>query len=406
MSTLPAVERSELESVQRWSLIVGGAALTICVIGAFFSPAQFFRAYLGAYLWCLGTALGCMVLLMLYHVTGGAWGFVLRRSYEAAMRTLPLMAALFVPIAAGVRYLYPWVDPAIVGSGGELKFNHTYLNVPFFYFRAVLYFAAWILISFILSTWSRRQDRVGEIGSPRKFRLLSAPSMAVYGLTITFASVDWTMSTQPEFHSTMWGPLFAAGQILSGQAFVVVVLGWLASRPPLRDVVSRDVLNDIGNLLFSFLVIWAYMAFFQFMLVWMANLREEAAWYLPRVAGGWRALAWSLFLLHFAVPFFALLMREVKRSPQALMRVAALILFMRLVGLYWEILPAYPDQGLAQHWMDFVAPVGVGGIWLSAFLWLLKQNPVLPQHDPSQLEALRLRERDEEEARREAMHHG
>jgi hypothetical protein len=340
-------------------------------------------------------------------VTGGAWGFLLRRFFEAAMRTLPLLAALFVPIAIGVRYLYPWANPAIVASSEELKYNHIYLSVLFFYFRAALFFACWILISSILSIWSKRQDRIGEIGSPRRFRLLSAPSMVVYGVTITFAAVDWTMSIQPDFHSTMWGPLFAAGQLLSGQAFVVIVLSWLARRPPLRDQISRDALNDIGNLLFTFLVIWAYMAFFQLMLVWMANLRDEVIWYLPRVAGGWRAVVWALCILHFGIPFFALLMREVKRSTEALMRVGALILFMRLVGLYWEILPSYPSAGIAQHWMDFVAPVGVGGIWLSAFLWLLMRYPVLPQHDPSQLESVRLREVDAEQDRqREELQRG
>lgn len=407
MSTLPAVERAELEQVQRWSVLVGVVALVVCVIGAFFSPTQFFRAYLAAYCWCLGVALGSMVVLMLYHLTGGAWGFLLRRFLEAGMRTLPLMAALFVPIAAGVRYLYPWANPSIVASSEELKYNHIYLDVPFFYFRAALFFASWILISFFLSVWSRRQDRLGEIGSPRKFRLLSGPCLVVYGVTITFASVDWTMSLQPDFHSTIWGPLFAVGQMLEAQAFVVIMLAWLAGRPPLRPLISPDVLNDIGNLLFTFLIIWAYLTFFQMMLIWMGNMRDEVIWYLPRVAGGWRGVAWAIFIFHFAIPFFALLMREVKRSTGALLRVATLILFMRLVGLDWEVLPAFPDTWIGQHWMDFVMPVGLGGIWLAAYLWLLKQYPVLPLHDPNQLEAARLHMLDEEEERRrEAMQHG
>lgn len=321
------------------------------------------------------------------------------------MRTLPLLAVLFIPIAIGVRHLYVWARPDEVSP--ELKFNHIYLNVGFFLLRAVLFFALWILIASILSFWSRQQDRLGEIGSPRKFRLLSAPGLVVYGVTITFGSVDWVMSLEPDFHSTMWGPLFAAGQLLCGQAFVVIMLGWLAGRPPLRNLISPDVLNDIGNLLFTFLVIWAYMTFFQFMLIWMANLRDEVPWYIARSQGGWQYVVWAIWVLHFAVPFFALLMRDVKRSPEGLIRVAALILFMHLEQLYWQVMPAFPGTTLAQHWMDFLMPFGLGGIWLAAYLWLLARDPILPPPDADLEEALRLRQLDlEEEARREAIRHG
>jgi hypothetical protein len=387
------------------ALGAGVVALLVCGLGALGHPAAFLRAYLAAYQFYLGIGLGCFAIVMTYHLTGGAWGFLIRRILEAGMRTLPLLAVLFLPIALGVKDLYPWAGPAEVSE--KLKYNHIYLQVPFFWIRAVVFFAAWLIIASVLNFWSRRQDETVGAPWPRKFRLLSAPGLAVYGATITFASVDWVMSLQPEFHSTMFGPLFAAGQLLIGHAMAVLVLAWLAQGAPVEGLISPDVLNDLGNLLFTFLVIWAYMAFFQFMLIWMANLPDEVIWYLPRSQGGWQWVAWALFLFHFAVPFFLLLMRDVKRNPRSLARVAALILFMHLVFQYFQVLPAFPDESWTEHWMDFVTPIGIGGVWLAYFLWQLQRYPVLPRHDESREEAAHLRQRDlEMAAREEGVRHG
>ncbi len=242
---------------------------------------------------------------------------------------------------------------------------------------------------------------------PRKFRLLSAPALVVYGVTITFGSIDWVMSLQPTFRSTIFGPEFATGQLLTAMSFVLIVLAWLVSRPPFAAVASKETLNDLGNLLFSFLVIWAYMVFFEFMLVWMANLREEVIWFLPRLRDGWQWVAAALVLFHFAVPFFLLLMRDVKRDPEALARVAVLVLFMHLVFLYYQVMPAFPGTRVWQHGLDFLTPVGVGGVWLAHFIWQLGRRPVLPLHDPNRAEDVRLHEHDRETAaREEALRHG
>jgi hypothetical protein len=406
MSTLPVERRAELDRVQWSALVVGAVALAVCGVGAFFTPTQFFRSYLVAHQFFLGIALGSMAILMIYHLTRGAWGFMIRRLLEAAMRTLPLLAVLFVPVAFGVRYVYPWAQPGGVERSEELEFNPIYLDVPFWWLRAAVFFALWILLAVVLSLWSRQQDLTGEPHLPRKFRLFSAPGLVVYGLTITFASVDWVMSIQPSFHSTMFGVLYAVGQLLSAHAFALVLLTRLVSSPPLVDFVSRDTLNDLGNLLFTFLVLWAYLTFAQFMLIWMANLPEEVIWYLPRVRGGWLVVTWALVVFHFAVPFFALLMRDVKRNPQRLARVAGLLLVMQLVFLFYQIEPPFQGTTFADHWMDFLTPFGVGGIWLAFFLWTLRRRPVLPLHDLNRAEALHLRARAEELGeRREAASH-
>ncbi|TMQ35627.1 MAG: hypothetical protein E6K70_01135 [Planctomycetota bacterium] len=413
MSTLPADKREDLRRLQAWALGAGIVALLVCLIAAPFSPAPFFRAYLAAYQLYLGIALGCLAILMLYHLTGGAWGYLTRRILEAGMRTLPLLALLFTPIAIGIRYVYPWARPEVRASDKPLPFNDLYLNPPFWWVRVAFFFAVWVLLMALLSAWSRRQDETGEARLPRKFRLLSAPGLVAFGVTITFASVDWVMSLQPTYHSTIFAPLFAVGQFVSAQAFVVIVLAWLVSRPPLVNVVSLETLSDVSNLLFTFLVIWAYMAFFEFMLIWIANLPEEVSWYLPRLQGGWQWVALAIAVLHFAVPFFLLLLRNVKRNPSALAAVAAVLLFMHLVFLYFQVLPAVPDvpgipgTRVSRHWFDLLTPLGVGGIWLAYFLWQLGRFPVLPLHDLNRAEAAHLRRLDEEQAaREEAISHG
>jgi hypothetical protein len=407
MANLPASRREELERLQWRALAVGVVALLACVIGAPFSPTQFFRAYLAAYQFALGIALGGLAILMLYHLTGGAWGFLIRRVLEAGTRTLPLLALLFLPVACGLPYLYPWARPELVAADENLQHKQIYLNAPFFWGRAALYFFLWIGLAFFLNLWSRRQDETGDPRLTDWLGRVSAPGLVVYGVSITFAAVDWVMSLQPAFRSTIFGPVVAGGQLLSGMALALVILAWLVARPPLADLVSPDALNDLGSLLFTFLIIWAYLVFFQFMLIWIANLPYEIIWYLPRSRGGWEWVAWALFVFGFAVPFFLLLMRDIKRNAAALAAVAGLVLFMQLVFTNFQVLPAFPDTYLAEHWMDFLTPFGVGGIWLAYFLWQLKRSPVLPRHDLNQASAVHLHRLDlEEAAREEEVHHG
>jgi hypothetical protein len=410
MHSLPPAQLEQLQRLQWRSLVVGVVAVAVCIVGVFINPAQFFRAYLGAYLFFLGIAHGCFATLMIYHLTGGAWGFLIRRILEAGMRTLPLLAVLFLPIALGVGDLYIWARPDAVAASEELKHKQIYLNVPFFMARAVLYFVLWVGVAYLLSLWSRQQDQAEEPDRAQqlanKLTTLSGPGLIIYGITLTFAVVDWVMSLQPAFRSTIFGPLFASGEILTGFACTLIVLAWLVVRPPLADMVSVEAVNDLGSLLFTFLILWAYMTFFQFMLIWIADLPYDVIWYLPRISGGWQWVVLALVVGHFVIPFFLLLMRDIKRSPRALAALAGLILFMHLAYLYYQVLPAFPPADLADHWMDFVAPFAVGGLWLPYFLQDLKRDPLLPLHDVNQAAAVHFRELDrEQQAREEELRH-
>jgi hypothetical protein len=393
MSSSPAPGNWEMDRVQWTALVVGAACLVLCSAGAFFSPTQFFRSYLAAYQFYLGIGLGSLVLVMLYHLTGGAWGYLIRNLVEAGMRTLPLLAVLSIPVAVGVEFLYPGSRPE-AAEDKDLQHKAFYLSVPFFIARAVFYFVVWLILAYLLDRWSREQERAGGPDIDRRFRLLSAPGLVAYGLTITFAAVDWIMALQPQWYSTIFSVLLAVGQILSALAFGIVVLALLRHRPALAEVTGPDTLNDLGNLLLTFVILWTYMAFAQFMLIWVGNLPEEIVWYLPRTRDGWQWVALAIVLFHFLVPFLLLLSRDIKKNPRTLAAVAGGLLFLQLVQLYWQVLPAFPDTMLYEHWMDFVAPLGVGGLWLAEYLRQLKQRPLVHAHDTNRRDAIHLHTHD------------
>ncbi len=300
MNVLATEHRDGLAGLRRRAFVVGAVALAVCVLGAFLDQSQFFRAYLASYVYFLGLGLGSLVILMIYHLTGGAWGFLVRRILEASTRTIPVLAVLFIPVACGVYRLYLWTDPAQVAADRSLQYKQIYLNLPFFFGRAVLYFVIWSLLAYLLSRWSRAQDQTGNPALSERMKQLSAPGLILYGIFLTFAAVDWIMSLQPAFHSTIFGPLVASSQLLSALCFTILVLVWLSSRPPVAEFVSADSFRDHGNLLLTFLILWAYMVFFQFMLIWIANLPYEVIWYLPRSRNGWQWVTWVLFIFGLA----------------------------------------------------------------------------------------------------------
>ena len=371
-----------LDRIQHRSLIAGGVGLGLCLGGAFLSPEQFFRSYLVAYLFWTGIALGSFAIVMLHHLTGGGWGFVIRRLLEAGTRTLPLMAVLFVPLLFGLPDLYVWARPAEVASDPILQHKSLYLNIPFFLIRTAGYFAIWIGVTYFLNKWSVEQDRTAEPLLTRRLQVLSGPGLVLYGLTATFASIDWAMSLEPHWLSTIYGVMFIVGQVLATLALMIPMALLLADREPLSNVVSPAYLVDLGNFLLAFVMLWAYMAFSQYIVIWSGNLPEEIPWYLHRTTGGWQWIALFLIIFHFAVPFLLLLSRVTKRSVQMLSAVAAALIVARFVDLFWLVVPAFHHTGVHIHWMDLVAPIGIGGIWMWFFIWQVKARSLLPLYDP------------------------
>ena len=366
---------------QRISLLAAGAGILLAVIAFFIDREQLLRSYLYAYLYWTGMALGCLAILLLHHVVGGKWGMLIRRFCEAGARTLPIMGLLLIPVLLGMGTLYVWTRPE-AAHDANIQRKAAYLNIPFFIGRAVFYFAVWYLYSSLLSKWSAEQDRTGDERLIGKMRSLSSPGLVVFTLTTTFAFIDWIMSLEPHWFSTIYGAMFMVGETLEAFAFVIALMIILSRMSPIKEYITPQHVHDLGNLMFAFMVLWAYLSFSQFLIIWAGNLPEEIPWYVSRLRGGWGWVALTLVAFHFAVPFLLLLMRGIKRREDRLFRVCLLMIAVRLIDVYWITVPAFYGQHLRIHWMDFVTPVAIGGIWLSAFFWQLKARPLLPINDP------------------------
>ena len=378
----------ELRDLQRRLLTVGGGTSLICALGLILNPAQFFRSYLTVYMLLLSVTLGSLAVAMVHQVSGGAWGVVIRRVVGAASRTLPMLTALFIPIAIGMRSLYPWTDSALVAQDAALQWKHPYLNVPFFLVRAFVYFASWNVLGFFLNRWSVEQDATGDPAMAGRMQKLAAGGLLIYGLTITFAAFDWVMSLEPHWFSTIFGVLLMGGQGLSGMAFAIFAVAWLSRRAPLNRLVTPNHFHDLGNLLLAFTMLWAYFGFSQYLLIWSGNLPEETEWYVHRSAHGWQFVGLALVVFHFAVPFALLLLRTTKRRSETLAKLAVMILVMRYVDLFWLTQPAFHREVLYVHWLDVVLPLALGALWLGAFVYQLRGRALLPLYDPEFTEAV------------------
>jgi hypothetical protein len=372
----------ELAGLQRRFLIAGAAGLAVSLVGLLIDSRQFFQSYLMAYMLCLGVTLGCLALGMVHQLSGGAWGVVLRRPIGAASRVLPILTALFLPIAIGMRSLYRWTDAQLVAQSELLQHKHLYLNVPFFLVRAAVYFITWNALAYYLNAWSLEQDRSSDPRIARRMQQISGGGLLAYGLTITFASFDWLMSLDPDWFSTIYGVLIIGGQGLSSIAFLIVVVAWVSRRPPLDRIIVPAHFHDLGNLMLAFVMLWAYFSFSQYLIIWSGNLPLEISWYQHRVDTSWRLVGLSLIVFHFAVPFVLLLSRAMKREAASLVKVALLVLAVRVIDLFWLIAPAFHQQAVSVSWLDLVLPAALGALWTGFFLRQLRGRAILPVHDP------------------------
>jgi len=374
--------RAQLDRVQRIALSSGAIGLVLCGVFAMRDHTQFFRSYLFAYVFWLAIPMGCMAILMLHHLTGGWWGYPIRRLLEAGTRTFVWMAALFVPVLLGMSHLYKWAQPAQVAADPLLQYKRPYLNPQFFTARVVIYFAIWIGLSRLLNKWSSEQDRTGDPRLATRLEALSGPGLILWGIAVTYSSIDWVMSLEAHWFSTMYGMIVMVVAALTAMSFVVFVLRKLSEQEPIAHAVTASQFNDLGNLMLTFVMLWAYLSFSQFLIIWSGNIKDEIPWYTARAFGGWGAIAAILIVLHFALPFLLLLQRGVKRRLQMLSLVAGMLIVLSLMDVYWLVAPAYKTSGPSPSPLDVFAVVGIGGLWIAAFFSELKKRPLLPQHDP------------------------
>ena len=395
---------------RRISFAIGLPALVACALGSTIDHREFFLSYLFGFLFWLGIALGCSGFLMVHHLTGGRWGYPIRRFFEGAISTLPFLAALFVPLFFGLPQLYPWATAANIAADKVLQHKHAYMNAPLFIVRTIIFFAIWILLARLLIKWSAQQDATRSVEPTKKLRALSGPGLVIYPTTVTFAFVDWVMSMEADWYSTVFPLLICIGQMLSALAFVVIVIGLLVPSPQssptgrgdpfspggekagmrgpvsqidaLHSLLGKENFHHLGNLLLTFTMLWAYLAYAQLIVIWSGDLPHEISWYLHRIAGGWRVIAFALLIFHFFGPFFLLLFRQTKRRTEFLVAIAVIIFLAHIADVWWVVAPSLYRNGFHASWMAPLAWIGIGGIWLAIFFWRLETRPLVPMNDP------------------------
>jgi hypothetical protein len=375
--------------MQQRSLIIGVVGAVAAIAGAFLAPASFYSAYLVGFMFWLGLSLGCMAILMLHHLVGGSWSIVIRRLLESGMMALPLMAVLFIPILLNLPKIYFWARPESLADPKIADIAHSYLNFNGILIRAILYFVIWFGMAYFLNRWSTEQDSIAG-QSTLRFRALSGLGMVIYSFAISFAVIDWVMSLQARWISTIYGLLFVAGEALSAFCFCVVIETILAKRKPMSDYLTDTEVHDHGKLMLAFVMVFAYFNFSQWLIIWAGNLPEEIPWYKARLNGGWQYVGLFLVIFHFAVPFALLLSRQLKRKAGTLVWLASWLIIMRMVDIYWHIEPAFHSE-VHLSWVLFAILAGMGGLWMAYFFHNLRARPLLPLNAP---QTLRLLERE------------
>jgi hypothetical protein len=379
---------------------VVGIGATLAMAGGSGRERAMF-SYLWAYEAMLAIALGCLGLVLIAHITRSGWEAVLRRVPETAAATLPLFALLWIPIGTwGMHALYPWsheVDEILAKK-------RWFLNEGFFYGRTVAYFVIWAALSYFFYSRSVAQDKLGDLNASntptrdritRSMWLVAGPGLLLWCFSLSFAAIDWMMSLQPHWYSTIWGVYYFAGALLTSYSFITLVTMALQKAGVLKEAVTTEHFHDLGKLVFGYTIFWTYIAFSQFILIWYANIPEETIFYLTRLDGGWKNISYALPIIHFGVPFFFFISRQVKRNRFWMGFGAVWMVLMELVDMYWLILPNWGTHGetakeavFAPNLSDLTAIIGIGGAFLAVFSYLLVRNKVVGINDPRLEESL------------------
>lgn len=346
---------------------------------------DFYPAYLVGFLFWFTISMGCLGILMIQHLTGGNWGHGIRRPLEAAAKTMPLMLVVFIPIIIFSDKLYRWTHAdEIIKLGEKTK----YLNTTFFSVRAIIYFLIFSALAFILSKLSLEQDKTTTssqaVDVAQKCRNISGPGLLLCSLLVTFASVDWVMSLDPHWFSTIFGILFIGGCLLSSFSFMIIVLSRIMDREGVKGKITTKHFFDLGKFLLAMVMLWAYFNLSQLLIMWSANLPEEIVWYIHRRSGGWQYVGPALVVLHFAVPFLILLSRALKKKPTMLATVAGGLMIMHLVDLFWLVFPEFNGGVISpiSVVMTLVTTGVIGAVWLGLFFKNLSGSPMVPVNDP------------------------
>lgn len=393
------IQLSDLGKWPKISLIVGVIGMIVILAILLLTQGEtkslYLLSYLVGFMFWFNMAAGCLFWLMVHHMSGGAWGIPIRRVAEAGGKLMGWSLIFIIPILFGMHYIYEWTHLEVVKNDITLSQKAAYLNVSGFYWRLAAYAVIWFYLAYRLSGLSSRQDKGIDPKLTVSMKRVSAGGLLLLLMTMTFASIDWLLSLEPHFSSSMYGPIILAGQALGGMSFIVAIMVLLTGLSPLKGRVTSAHVHDLGNFMLAATMFWAYVNFANFLIIWSANLAEQVPYFLRRMTGGWGWVGVGLIAFHFFAPFFLLLNRGFKRDINVLVRVAFFVIFLRFVDLCYLIIPAAHQQPTYQGHMDIlaigaaaVAVIGVGGIWMVIFFRVLVKRPLIPINDPYTQEAL------------------
>jgi len=368
--------------------IVGALALVASLAVGFTggNKSQFMHSYLTAYAWVLSIGLGALWWVTLQHLVNAKWSTVIRRVGELLASTMPLLGLLSLPIVIptlmGDTTLYLWADSHKMHGDHLLHKKAAYLNTGFFVVRLVIYFGFWSALSLFMFKKSVEQDKTGAPEIRSKLQAVSAPSMLLLALTLTFAAIDFVMTLEPKWYSTIFGVYYFAGAVVSFNSFLALTLMWLQKNGRLARSVTAEHFHDIGKMMFAFTAFWAYIAFSQFMLIWYANIPEETEWYHIRAHGPWGTVSFVMVAVNFVIPFFGLMSRQVKRNKKALAFWAIWILVVHWLDMFWLVKPHMHTESLPFSILDVTCTVAMLGLFIAAAAFNSQKVNLVPVKDP------------------------
>jgi len=365
--------------------------IVIFVVGTILSLLAFFvdqeRAifnYLVTYMMIVSIGLGSLFLIGLEYIAGADWSTPIRRIPEFFAMLLPVLFVLVIPILVFNHDLFHWAHKEAVADDKILQGKAPYLNVTFFIVRTFVFIGLWSLFYFVMTRNSRKQDETKDQTLTKKNIRLGAIFIPVFALSITFTAVDLMMSLEPHWFSTIYGVYYFAGTVVASLAAITIAVILLKEKGYFGSWMTNDHLFSLGALLFAFVNFWAYIAFSQFMLIWYADLPEETFWYLIRWEGGWVFISILLIVVHFFVPYFALLTQPSKMNPKVLKFIAVWLLFAHLLDMFWLIMPNMGSMksGYVFSWIDLVFPIAGTGLVILVFAFAAKKANLIPIGDP------------------------
>ncbi len=386
------VKKDLSPSVQRTGFILLAIGVVFGIVNFLVDFQQAILSYLLVYVFLVSISVGSLFLVALEYITGAEWSTPLRRVVEFFAGLIPWLIILVIPLLLNIRNIFEWAHPDVVANDKILQAKSAYLNPAFFTIRSVLSVFIWTLFYYLLTNNSRKQDDNKDQRLTKKNIIISAIFIPVFAITITMTSIDWMMSLEPHWFSTIFGVYFFAGSVLAGLSVTTLAVVLLKEKNLLHPAMIDDHYFSLGALLFAFINFWAYIAFSQFLLIWYANLPEETGWFMMRGNGGWMVMSMILIVVHFVVPYAVLLSQPAKKDPRKLKFSAIWILAAHLLDCYWLVMPSVrAEAGIASLLLQFAFPVAAVGLAIVVFAQKTKKYNLVPIGDPKLQKGLNFR---------------